>query len=426
MNNLIRLILQSRQKPRAIEAGSCSIATAGIVGNNTVTCNFGLTQEQLNQLTEAAVKGATQGLQDHIEKISNTLGVTQDAARTLLKIVGDDPNIPDDKRDEALTKVASDFKRLRVQVAGLNPENPTARALVQQAKFEIDAGHLQRARELWRQATQAEIVAVQEARSLSEKAAEDEHMLGAASSTALEAGLSLAQRDYRQAAELFAQAADYVPKGRGSGRGGYLVSQAGALYRQGDERGDNAALQSCIEVYGRALTNYPRSQAPLDWAQAQNGLGDALVTLGERESGTARLNEAVATYRAALEERTRDRAPLAWAQTQNSLGNALERLGERESGRAWLKEAVAAYRAALEERTRERVPLDWAATQTDLGRALAALGTRESGTERLDEAVAAYRAALQVRTREQVPLDWAQTQNNYGVAGAGERDVAAQ
>ena len=44
--------------------------------------------------------------------ISKTLGVTEDAAKTLLKIVGEDRNIPDDKLAEALTKVAGDYKRL--------------------------------------------------------------------------------------------------------------------------------------------------------------------------------------------------------------------------------------------------------------------------------------------------------------------------
>ena len=85
----------------------------------------------------------------------------------------------------------------------------------------------------------------------------------------------------------------------------------------------------------------------------------------------------MAAYRAALEERTRERVPLDWAQTQNNLGNALQALGERESGTARLEEAVAAYRAALEERTRERVPLDWAATQNNLGAAL--IDTRRAG-----------------------------------------------
>ena len=93
-----------------VEAGQCSIAASGSATGNTVTCNFGLTPEQLKQATEAAVKGATGPLIDRIADISKTLGVTEDAAKTLLKIVGEDPNIPDDKLAEALTKVAGDYK----------------------------------------------------------------------------------------------------------------------------------------------------------------------------------------------------------------------------------------------------------------------------------------------------------------------------
>ncbi len=55
--------------PHATEAaetavsGSCTVTTGGIEsGGNTVTCNFGLTPEQLKQLTEAAVRGATEPL----------------------------------------------------------------------------------------------------------------------------------------------------------------------------------------------------------------------------------------------------------------------------------------------------------------------------------------------------------------------------
>ena len=124
----------------------------------------------------------------------------------------------------------------------------------------------------------------------------------------------------------------------------------------------------------------------------------------------------MAAYHSALEERTRARVPLDWAQTQSNLGNALQALGGRESGLARLEEAVAAYRAALEEYTRDRVPLNWATTQSNLGNALGMLGARESGTARLKEAVSAYRAALQEWTRERVPLDWAGTFGNEGVA----------
>jgi tetratricopeptide (TPR) repeat protein len=385
-----------------VETGSCSVAAAGSASNNTVTCNFNMPPERLKELVEAAAKGGEEPLLDHLVQVSKTLGVTDDAAKTLLKIVGEDPNIPEDKLAEALTKVAGDYKRLQVQAAALNPENPTARALVDEAKPEIDAGHFEHARELLRQATQAQIAAAHEARKLKEQAyaAEDKQMLGAASSTAAEGDVVLTERRYLEAADLFGQAAGYVPSGHASERGGYLRRQADALTRQGDELGDNSALRGAIDVCGRALSDYPRAEASLDWAATEYILGIALEMLGERESGTVRLEEAVAAYRAALEEYTRERVPLAWAATENNLGNAFLRLGERESGTARLDEAVAAYRAALEERTREHGALGWAATQNNLGIALFRLGERGGGKGPIEEAVAAYRAALHEYTRE--------------------------
>jgi hypothetical protein len=225
-----------------VEAG-CGIASSG----NIVNCNFDLAPEQLKQLTDSVVKGATEAVgkgetesavkaaieaqQDHLDKIAETLGVTKSATKTLLKIVGEDPNIPDDKLAEALSKVAGDYKRLQSQVAALNLENPTARQLADEAKPEIDAGHFARAHELLHEATQAQIAAAQEACKLREQAqgAEDAQMLGAASSTATEGDVAMTERRYKEAAELFGQAADYVPSGQASKRAGYLLRQAGAL-----------------------------------------------------------------------------------------------------------------------------------------------------------------------------------------------------
>lgn len=146
-----------------VTATSCSIAAGRDVSNNTVTCNFGLTPEQLKQVTEAAVSGATAQLLDRITSVSKTLGVTEEAAKTLLRIVGEQSDVPNERLAEVLTKVANDYKRLQAQAAALNPENPTARNLVTQARAEIEAGHLDHAHELLRQATQAQIAAAQEA-----------------------------------------------------------------------------------------------------------------------------------------------------------------------------------------------------------------------------------------------------------------------
>ena len=413
-----------------VNAAPCSVAAGRDASNNITTCNYGLTPEQLKQLTEAAVRGATEPLAHQIVDISKTLGVTEGAAETLLKIVGEDPNIPEDKLAEALSKVGADYQRLQARLGALNPDNAVARSLVDQAKPEINAGHFDHARELLRQATQAQIAAAQQARQLRQEAqaAEDAQMLGAASSTAAEGDVALTERNYKEAAELFGQAADDVPSGHASEHGGYLMRREDALYRQGDELGDNAALSSATEVCKRALADYPRERVPLDWAMTQNNLGNALATLGERESGTEKLEQAVAAYHAALEEWTRGRVPLLWAEAQNNLGSALEALGERESGTENLEQAVAAYHAALEEWTRGRIPLNWATTQNDLGNALAKLGERDSGTEKLDQAVAAYRAALEEQTRERAPLEWATTLNNLGnaLAALGERENSTE
>src|SRR5271166_3804911 len=65
--------------------------------------------------------------------------------------------------------------------------------------------HFERAHELLRQATQAQIAAAQEARKLNEQAqaAEDAQMLGAAGSTAAEGDVALTERRYLEAADLF-------------------------------------------------------------------------------------------------------------------------------------------------------------------------------------------------------------------------------
>jgi tetratricopeptide (TPR) repeat protein len=458
---------------------------------NVVTCNFGLSPERLQQLTKLLAAGGQttfksteevvayvcgvavggdakdnkincnigpQVFVEQIKDISGRLSINEQAVIGLLRIVGEDPNIPEDKLAEALTKAAVDYKRLQAKVAALNPDNPTAKRLVDEANSEIKDGRLQHAHDLLHQAAQTQIAAAQEARKLKDEAqtAEDTNMLGAARSTAAEADVSLTERDYLQAAALFDQAADDVPAGHPKDHGDYLLSEADALTQQGDERGDNDALLNAIEVSKRAFADFPRSQAPQDWASTQMALGNALDGLGVREPGTAQLEQAVTAYRAALEERTRERAPLDWAKTLSGLGEVLESLAEHESGTARLEEAVAAeraalmvltpkqaelewamtqnnlgnalarlhqfdqaataYRSALKVFTRERVPPEWASVEANLGNALSTLGMQESGTARLEQAVAAYRAALEELSPDRVPFGWAMATGNQGVA----------
>jgi len=132
----------------SVSANTCSVAAGRDASNNTLTCNFGLTPEQLREVTKAAVEGATEPLIGRIGDISKRLGITEEAAKTLLRIVGEQSDVPDERLAEELIKVANDYKRLQTQVAALNPDNLAARDLVDRAKSEITAGRFAAAHQL--------------------------------------------------------------------------------------------------------------------------------------------------------------------------------------------------------------------------------------------------------------------------------------
>jgi tetratricopeptide (TPR) repeat protein len=201
---------------------------------------------------------------------------------------------------------------------------------------------------------------------------------------------------------------------------GNALRTLGELEKESAPDSGAAHLEEAVAAFGEASDELPRERMPLEWAQTQMNLGNALATLGELKKEPVLLKKAVTTYRDVLQEWTRERVPVDWAMTQMNLGNALATLGEwEESGTTQLKEAVAAFREALEalkeaEATRERVPLLWAATQVGLGHALAILGERASDTMQLDQAVDAYREALKELTPGHV--QWAKTQVVLGTA----------
>ena len=381
-------------------------------GGDDSTITVGITEEQ-----RAALVRPYEELSDTqkklIARLEAELELNKRQIRSAFEILGE-ADIPPERLEAKLVEIAERFKALQATAFAQPDDDAKIAGLKAEAQKAIDAGDLAKA-----DALLAEVESEQEriADCLAVNRAETSDRRG---------DIALTRLRYSEAAQHFANAARVLPSEdtRQDQRIGYLQKEADALYRQGDEFGDNGALLVAIERRRSLLNLMPRERVPLDWAMTQMNLGNALFSLGERESGTDRLNEAVAAYREALKESTRARVPLNWAATQNNLGLALMRLGERESGTDRLNEAVVAYREALKEYTRERVPLNWAMTQTNLGNAFFRLGERESGTDKLNEAVAAYREALKERTRARVPLDWAMTQMNLGNAlvSLGERE----
>jgi tetratricopeptide (TPR) repeat protein len=335
-------------------ATNCTLAAGSSATNNTINCGIP------PDASPAIIAAATQGLKSLTEEQRRTIdelqkhfGVDQEALKAFFAILGEN-EVPPERLTGKLLEIAQHYKDALSQLAPAAGDGPVIAKVKAAAKDALEAGQLTHANELLDQLPKLQ------------NSATETRQLELASTFSQRGQIALTELRYTDAARLFADAAKLVPLEREDIRIGYLDQEAEALYRQGDERGDNGALATAIEQYHLVLTFRTRDRVPLDWARTQMNLGNALVRLGERENSTARLEEAVAAYRAALEERTRDRVPLDWAVTQNNLGVALATLGDRESGTAHLMEAVAAYRAALEESTRDRVPLQWARTQNNL------------------------------------------------------------
>ncbi len=317
--------------PTAIEG----VAVGGSVSNSTINNTVNkqdpavlaamtkIFADQMAVTTEARAKAEAKAAE-----VAQKLGFTSTAVAEFFKILGEQ-NVPEEKIPVRLIEIATHFAQTRDELATLEPDDPHAAKLARSARAALDAGRLTEADGLLDQAKEAELAAFRQAHELKEKAqeAEDRHARNAAKLLAGRGNIALTLLRYPDAAKQFKQAATLVPPSHPDETASYLHNEADALYRQGDERGDNAALKQSIETWHLVLERRTRDRLPLQWATTQNNLGVALRTLGERESGTARLEEAVAAYRAALEERTRDRVPLQWATTQNSLGVALQTLG---------------------------------------------------------------------------------------------------
>ncbi|GLR89448.1 tetratricopeptide repeat protein [Bradyrhizobium iriomotense] len=400
-----------------IKADTDGVAIGGSVMWSTIIT--GIRPEKVDELVRNATRPLeelTTQQRDNIALLKEKLDLNERQVRAALAILGE-IDVPPERLAAKLVEIAERFKALQASGSAEPGDDPSIAALKADAQKSIDEGKLAKA-----DAMLADVETEQ-------RRALDRLAVNVADTSARRGEIALTRLRYREAAMHFGNAAAVFAQGKAEDkRIGYLQKEARALYRQGDEFGDNDALLLAIERYRRLVALRTRERVPLDWARTQNNLGNALQTLGARERGTAKLEEAVAAYREALKEWTREREPLNWARTQNNLGNALGSLGEREGSTEKLEEVVVAYREALKELTRERVPLDWARTQNNLGNALGWLGARERSTAKLEEAVVAYREALKEWTRERVPLDWALTQNNLGSAlgslGARERSTA--
>jgi hypothetical protein len=141
------------QAQRAETYGAQSPAiTAG--GNVAVT--YGLTPEEVQELTKAAAAGAVGPLADKIIDLSNKLGVTQGAAVSMLRSIGQQ-DFPLEKLPQKLAEAADQYKSATMQLAALDPQDPVTRDLIKRADAALKSGQLDEADQLVSRAEQVEI-----------------------------------------------------------------------------------------------------------------------------------------------------------------------------------------------------------------------------------------------------------------------------
>jgi uncharacterized caspase-like protein len=191
-----------------------------------------------------------------------------------------------------------------------------------------------------------------------------------------------------------------------------------ALRRLGLLRGDAALLKEATAAFEAALeVRRPDRGGVADWRASKAQLATTLATRAERGEPEL-LDAALAIDREVLAMTPRASAPLEWATAQNTIGERLFDLAARDGGLAPLEAAEAAFRAALEERRRHIDADAWATSKNNLGRAIFQIATDHGRVERAPEAAEAFAAAALGWRRQIDPDDWAIARGNAGLAEA--------
>jgi tetratricopeptide (TPR) repeat protein len=173
-------------------------------------------------------------------------------------------------------------------------------------------------------------------------------------------------------------------------------------------------LEPAREVFETELTDEFRQQAPLEWAQTQNHLGNVLAAMAQQLRDEALYGKAIAAFESALEVLDQEATPAEWATTQYNLGTAAQALGRQESSSKLLKQAIDAYTSALLVWNQDKNPDDWAHAMHQLGNSFHAHGLLLKGNRQLQKSVVAYKNALKVFNADDHALALAATHNNRG------------
>ena len=209
----------------------------------------GISPETLPGIIEAATKDwrNLSGQQKQtIDDLQNKLGVNENALKAFFAVLGE-KEVPVEQLVKKLVEIAEGYKEALARAAP-NPNDPPEIAKVRDAvKTALEAGQFDRADQLLAQLEKLEDAALAS------------RQLERAGTSAQRGQVAMLQLRYRDAARHFAEAAKHVPEARPEIRLDYLDQEADALYRQGDERGDNGALREASRAL--SVSCWPSARA---------------------------------------------------------------------------------------------------------------------------------------------------------------------
>jgi hypothetical protein len=230
----------SNTHAQQVKADTGGIAIAGSVASSTII--IGIPLEKVDELVREAkrpLEDLTVQQRENIALLKEKLDLNEHKVRATLGILGEN-NIPLERLIDKLIEIAENFKVLQerwpqtVVVRGvLSKTDPHVFTLNADARRAIERGDLAKADALLADVKRLEPSAK-----------------NAAEASARRGEIALTRLRYGEAATHFASAAAALPKtAYEDQRISYLKKEASALYKQGDELGDNDALLSAVNRY---------------------------------------------------------------------------------------------------------------------------------------------------------------------------------
>jgi hypothetical protein len=214
------------------------------ITNSTITIN-NIPPEQIEALVQARIRPyqeTSEAQKKLIVRLETDLDLNERQLRAAFGIVGE-ANVPSEQLAAKLIGIAGQIKVLRAENEQLRRGPPALAAIAEEVQALIDKGEFDDARRALVRGREA-------ARGQRIDASRYE-----AAFLAQEARVDDLQLAYRTAAEKYAEAAALVAPFDTEQQWRFLLAQAGELYKQGDEFGDNATLAEA------RLSPVPRSRA---------------------------------------------------------------------------------------------------------------------------------------------------------------------